>query len=122
MADRRIMWLFADRRPRTLREIATSLGLEQSTINRQVNAAIKRGYVERFDVPGQVSRSHRPTSEGREAFEHDGLARVERLQRVFDDLAPGDPNELLRQLRAFNDAYERQSSRQSPVQVTGDPR
>ncbi|ALG85001.1 MarR family winged helix-turn-helix transcriptional regulator [Gordonia phthalatica] len=106
-----ILWLLSDGRARTLRELSVDLDLEQSTVNRQVNAAMKRGFVERFQIPECVSWMHRPTVEGNEAFNHDGRRRADRLNRVFADLAPGDPESLLRQLRAFNDAYERQGAR-----------
>ena len=43
--------------PRTLRELSVELELEQSTVNRQVNAAIKHGYIERFAVEGSASSS-----------------------------------------------------------------
>ncbi|MFW0787660.1 MarR family winged helix-turn-helix transcriptional regulator [Gordonia sp. CPCC 206044] len=107
-----ILWTLSDGRPRTLRELSDELDLEQSTVNRQVNAAIKHGYLERFEVPGQLSRLIRPTAEGSEAFEHDGMLRAQRLIRVFSDLAPGTPESLLHELRAFNDAYERTDARQ----------
>ncbi|GAC67325.1 MarR family winged helix-turn-helix transcriptional regulator [Gordonia soli] len=102
-----ILLVLADGRARTLRELTEELELEQSTVNRQVNSAINHGYLERFEVPGSVSRMIRPTPAGQEAFEHDGQLRVERLNRVFDDLAPGTPEGLLRELRAFNQAYQR---------------
>ncbi len=102
-----ILWVLSDGTPRTLRELSEGLGLEQSTVNRQVNAAIKHGYLERFAVEGQLSRRIRPTAEGVEAFEHDGRLRAQRLNRVFSDLAPGTPEALLHELRAFNDAYDR---------------
>lgn len=102
-----IMLVLADDRPRTLRNLADQLRLEQSTVNRQVNAAIKHGFLERFDVEGSLSRMIRPTDAGWEAFRHDGMLRVHRLERVFADLSPGDPDALLRELRAFNEAYDR---------------
>ncbi|NED61636.1 MarR family transcriptional regulator, partial [Streptomyces sp. SID10244] len=34
-----ILWVLSDGRPRTLRELSEELDLEQSTVNRQVNAA-----------------------------------------------------------------------------------
>lgn len=105
-----ILWLFDDSRPRTLRELSDELCLEQSTVNRQVNTAIKNGYIERFEVPGQVSRLHRPTDAGRAAFEHDGLRRARSLEAVFADLAPGTPEGLLRELKAYNDAFDRLSA------------
>lgn len=42
-ADMRLLWLLTDGQPRTLRQIAEQLGLEQSTVNRQVNAAVEAG-------------------------------------------------------------------------------
>ena len=106
-----ILWILSDGRPRTLRELTADLQLEQSTVNRQVNAAIKHGYVERFEVEDSLSKMIRPTEAGREAFRRDGLLRAERLEQVFADLAPGSPQALLHELRAFNDAYERTQHR-----------
>ncbi|MFT4124951.1 MAG: MarR family transcriptional regulator [Gordonia sp. (in: high G+C Gram-positive bacteria)] len=102
-----ILLVLSDGRARTLRELADELELEQSTVNRQVNAAIKHGYLERFEVAGSLPRAIRPSTAGREAFIHDGMLRARRLQAVFDDLAPGTPEALLRELRAFNEAYDR---------------
>ncbi|WP_245672914.1 MarR family transcriptional regulator, partial [Aldersonia kunmingensis] len=51
-----ILWTLSDGNPRTLREIGEELDLEQSTVNRQVNAAIRNGYLERFEVDGSISR------------------------------------------------------------------
>lgn len=107
-----ILWTLSDGRDRTLRELSEELDLEQSTVNRQVNAAIKHGYLERFEVTGQLSRLIRPTALGIEAFEHDGMLRAERLVRVFSDLTPGAPDALLHELRSFNDAYDRTIARQ----------
>ncbi|MGB3603346.1 MarR family winged helix-turn-helix transcriptional regulator [Gordonia sp. (in: high G+C Gram-positive bacteria)] len=109
-----ILWLLSDGRARTMRELSEGLELEQSTVNRQVNAAMRHGYLERFQVPGQVSWMHRPTPEGEEAFKLDGGRRAERLNRVFADLAPGDPAVFLAQLRAYNDAHDRQLSHNQP--------
>ncbi|RYE76484.1 MAG: MarR family transcriptional regulator, partial [Myxococcales bacterium] len=47
-ADSRLLWMFSDQQPRTLREIAEELRLEQSTVNRQANAAVKAGVLRRF--------------------------------------------------------------------------
>ncbi|EON32672.1 MULTISPECIES: MarR family winged helix-turn-helix transcriptional regulator [Gordonia] len=106
-----ILWVLSDGRPRTLRELTAELGLEQSTVNRQVNAAIKHGYVERFEVENSLSKLIRPTEEGSKAFRRDGLLRAQRLEQVFADLDPGTPQALLHELRAFNDAYERTQHR-----------
>ena len=57
----RILWRLEECGPLTLREIAEQLQLEQSTINRQVNSAIKHGLVERVPSPGRVGTPVRPT-------------------------------------------------------------
>ncbi len=48
VADMRMLWMFSDGRARTLAQIAGELGLEQSTVNRQVNAALAAGLLDRF--------------------------------------------------------------------------
>jgi len=102
-----ILWILADEQPRTLRQLTERLDLEQSTVNRQVNAAIKNGYLERFEVPDCASKLIRPTALGRREFEHDGELRGQRLTAVLDDLAPGRIADLAHQLRALNDAFDR---------------
>ena len=61
----RLLWVLDDGEPRTLRQLAADLDLEQSTVNRQVNAAIAAGWLERFEVEGSASRLVRPTTPGR---------------------------------------------------------
>ncbi|NDK90943.1 winged helix-turn-helix transcriptional regulator [Gordonia desulfuricans] len=119
-----IMLVLSDGRARTLRELTEELGLEQSTVNRQVNNAIKHGYLERFEVAGSLSRFVRPTDTGREAFHHDGMLRAARIEATFADLAPGTPEGLLRELRAFNQAYDRRVLRETgkDVEATGEHR
>ncbi|MGC5248601.1 MarR family transcriptional regulator [Gordonia sp. DT219] len=117
-----ILLVLSDDRARTLRELTDELDLEQSTVNRQVNAAIKHGHLERFEVEGSLSRLIRPTEYGRDAFVHDGMLRVGRLKQVFADLTPGTPDALLRELRAFNEAYDRTlraERRDDPVREHG---
>ncbi len=104
-ADQRLLWMFSDEEPRTLREIAVALRLEQSTVNRQVNAARKAGLLERTREPGQAAALYRATPEGLERFHHD----LDRAIEVFGlGLAAVDPAErdaLLRNFEAFVDAF-----------------
>jgi DNA-binding MarR family transcriptional regulator len=77
VADGRLLWLFSDRHPRTLRQVSEDLGLEQSTVNRQVNAALAAGLLRRFREPGSTAYLVEATE--------DGLARFERnLERHLD--------------------------------------
>jgi DNA-binding MarR family transcriptional regulator len=103
----RILWRLDESGPLTLRELSEQLQLDQSTINRQVNSAIKQGLVERVPVPGRAGNPVRPTDAGREAFQHDGLLRAEVMGRAIADLGPGRAHDMVAALRAFNDAVDR---------------
>lgn len=70
-ADLRLLWLFADGRHRTLKEIAAELQLEQSTVNRQVNAAMVSGLLTRMRRKGSAAYEFDRTLDGRRVFEED---------------------------------------------------
>lgn len=61
----RILWLLEESGSMTPRELSEELQLERSTITRQVNAALRLGYVERVDVAGRTGRLVRPTPDAR---------------------------------------------------------
>ena len=102
----RLLWMLSDGTPRTLRQLAECLDLEQSTVNRQVNAALSAGYVERFAVEGSASKLVRPTAAGEEAFDHDGQIRAALISRALDDLGDDRAARLIGDLRAYNDAWD----------------
>lgn len=103
-ADGRLLWLLSDGRPRTLREIAEALRLEQSTVNRQVNGALAAGLLRRFTEPGRSARLIEPTPEGAATFER---ATDLALGAFADGLAAlGDEaGEFLDLLERFAGAY-----------------
>ena len=102
----RVLWVLSDGEPRTLRQLAADLDLEQSTINRQVNAAITAGWLERYDVEGSASRLVRPTTAGAEAYGHDGLVRARVIRAALDRLGPERAAEVVDGLRELNDAWD----------------
>jgi DNA-binding MarR family transcriptional regulator len=102
----RLLWVLDDGEPRTLRRLAADLDLEQSTVNRQVNAAIGAGWLERYDVAGSASRLVRPTPAGAEAFRHDGRIRAAAIRAALDELGPERAGVLIEVLTAFNDAWD----------------
>jgi DNA-binding MarR family transcriptional regulator len=114
----RILWRLDESGPLTLRELSEQLQLDQSTINRQVNSAIKQGLVERVAVPGRGGNPVRPTAAGQEAFQHDGLLRADVMGEAITDLGPGRAEALVEALRAFNDAVDRVDP---TPQVTDEP-
>ncbi|MQY25994.1 MarR family winged helix-turn-helix transcriptional regulator [Nocardia aurantia] len=75
VADLRLLWLFNDHRPRTLREIVDELGLERSTVNRQVNAALASGLLRRYREDGANAHLVEATPSGLQAFER-GVSEI----------------------------------------------
>jgi len=110
----RLLWLLTEGPSRTLRELADELQLDQSTVNRQVNAAIKHGLVERYAVPDSPSRLLRPTAAGRAAYVHDAALRAEVYQAVLDELGADRSGALVAELRELNDGLDRAHSRLRP--------
>jgi DNA-binding MarR family transcriptional regulator len=111
----RVLWLLTEGPPRTLKELADELQLDQSTVNRQVNAAIKRGLVERYAVAASPSRLLRPTPAGSAAYVHDGAIRAEVYNRVLDELGEGRADALVAELRELNDGLDRAHSQVRPA-------
>jgi DNA-binding MarR family transcriptional regulator len=103
----RILWRLEERGPLTQRELADDLHLEQSTINRQVNSAIRQGFVEREAAPGRGASPIRPTQAGRDAYLHDGRLRADLIARAIEDLGAQRTRDMVASLRAFNDAVDR---------------
>ena len=107
----KLLWILSDDRPRTLRELADELGLDLSTINRQVNAAVRAGLLERFSVPDSPSRPVRATAEGRRLYDHDSAIHADLLRSVRAEMGADAARDLIRSLGAFNDAYESRAAR-----------
>ena len=105
----RLLWVLSDDQPRTLRQLAEELALDLSTINRQVNAAVRAGVLERFSVPGSPSKPVRPTEEGRRLYRHDSAVHADLLRSVLAEMGPEAARDLIRSLAAFNDALERRT-------------
>ncbi|WP_148613550.1 MarR family winged helix-turn-helix transcriptional regulator [Nocardioides rubriscoriae] len=110
----RLLWVLDDGEPRTLRQLAHDLDLEQSTVNRQVNAAIAAGWLERYDVAGSASRLVRPTAAGAQAYRHDGLVRAGTIRAALDALGPARTASVIEGLRALNDAWDGVLERDEP--------
>lgn len=100
----RILLLLVEEGPKSLRELADELQLEQSTISRQVTAAIGHGLVERY---GGSPRLVRPTDAGREAYLHDGRLRGEVWSRAIEELGSDRGDRLIAALHDFNEALDR---------------
>jgi DNA-binding MarR family transcriptional regulator len=104
-AGQRLLWLLTDDQPRSLRQIAEALHLEQSTVNRQVNAAVAGGHLARTRPPGGGPYVFTPTDQGRAAFHQETASTLDRYRDVLDQLGPEDTADLLRLLGRFVDLY-----------------
>lgn len=110
----RLLWLLTEGPPRTLRDLADELQLDPSTVNRQVNAAIKHGLVERYAVDDSPSRLLRPTEAGRAAYLHDGRLRGEVYAAVLDELGTERSQALVAELHELNERLDQAHSRLRP--------
>lgn len=87
-ADLRLLWLLADGQSRTLKEISTELRLEQSTVNRQVNAALGSGLVVRRRRQGEGAYEFERTESGRHIFEEDTGRTLGVYAAALDRMGP----------------------------------
>jgi DNA-binding MarR family transcriptional regulator len=104
-ADLRILWLLSDGEPRTLKDIAQQLGLEQSTVNRQVNAAVGAGRLEKFRPEPGGSYRVRCTDAGTEVFERDVEISLNAYEEALASLGDADAEQLLTLMDRFLQAY-----------------
>lgn len=104
-ADLRILWMFADDQPRTLKEIAAELSLEQSTVNRQINAAMAEGLLQRSRRPGSPAHEISRTEKGTQVFEDDVAKSLMAFTSGLDAL--GDRvDDFLADFTRFVEAYD----------------
>lgn len=104
-ADNRLLWLLTSEGPRTMREISESLGLEQSTVNRQVNAALDRGLVDRVEREGSAARAIRITAAGQELFSSTLDGGMVVLGKALDALPASQREGFVEQYLTFSQAY-----------------
>jgi len=96
-----------ERTPLSLKQLAEAFRLDQSTVNRQVNALQKAGHVERIaDPDGGTALLIRPTTAGRRALRRDRDVARSQVARVLGDWSDRDVAALHRLLRKFNTSIE----------------
>ncbi|QGH69052.1 MarR family winged helix-turn-helix transcriptional regulator [Pseudactinotalea sp. HY158] len=120
-AERRLLWLLADGRPRTFREIAEELGLEQSTVNRQVNGAAADGLVESIEIrPRQV----RPSDAGLRSFTGSISHQLDTYEAALARFDPADRENFTSLLGQFVAHYaeaaaDAEAARDRPPRAPG---
>ena len=102
-ADLRLLWLLSDGRERTQRQISSELNLEQSTVNRQVNSALRAGHLERRSAESGAA-TLTATADGLHRYETDVAALMDIMGAAMAAL--GEEQEpFLVSLATFVEAY-----------------
>lgn len=86
VSEMRLLWVLQEPSEWTLRDIAEHLGLEQSTVNRQVNAAVAAGLVNKLSGSDQPTYLFRISEEGTRMFAACAGQALDRYQAALDDL------------------------------------
>ncbi|MGP9746558.1 MarR family winged helix-turn-helix transcriptional regulator [Brachybacterium sp. AOP29-B2-41] len=104
-ADLRILWLFSDNASRTLKDVAHELGLEQSTVNRQMNAVVAEGLLDRKREAGDTAYRFARTAAGRDAFEADLAISLNGYEAALGAMSEEDAETFLRLMDLYLGAY-----------------
>lgn len=104
VAEGRLLWLLRDGEARTLRQVAEELDLEQSTVNRQVHAALESGVIRRFRAEDHPAYLLDITDEGRRRFGADLDRQLTVHQSALDAIPPAQQQTFLDHLSAYLDA------------------
>lgn len=107
-ADMRLLWLLLDSGPQSLSEVTAGLGLERSTVNRQVNAAVEAGLLAKARVPGSTAYQVSLTDEGQRAFERGARHFLSSIECTLAEMGPRDAAMLIDLVERFVDVYGRQ--------------
>ncbi len=94
--------------PMTLKELSRALGLDTSTIHRQVGGLLRHGYVcYAASSPSQVGRRITWTEPGRDALIAARTLYKEGLNKVVGDWSAAKQTRFMELLREFNQDVER---------------
>jgi DNA-binding MarR family transcriptional regulator len=101
--------------PLSLRQLAEAFRLDQSTVNRQVNALLRGDLVERVPDPdGGLARLLRPTRHGLAMLRRDRRVACEQVGQVLAGWSARDVAELRRLLEKLNTSIEALEGRPWP--------
>lgn len=99
----------------SLRQLAEAFRLDQSTVNRQINALRRDHLVERVSDPdGGVAHLLRPTRRGLALLHRDRVVARRQLGQVLDGWDAGDIARLHELLERLNTSIERLEGRPWP--------
>lgn len=100
----------------TFSDLQAMLGLEQSTLNRQVNSLVRAGYVMREPVgKARVPARYIVTPEGQEAWVNEREMTLGALEMLMSDWTEGEREIFAQLLRRFNLSIESQTGLSWPA-------
>ncbi|MDF3313333.1 helix-turn-helix domain-containing protein [Rhodococcus sp. T2V] len=105
LAERRLIALLSDGQARTLRAISEEARLEQSTVNRQVNAALAAGLLERCRTAGSRAQLIAVSDKGLAAYRKDSVWGRRAFTSAMMELGEDDSTAFCELLERFADAY-----------------
>lgn len=101
--------------PMNLKQLAEAFRLDPSTVNRQVNALLRAGLVEKVaDPTGAVARVLRPTATGLDLLHRERALIQEQLGQVLEGWDATDVEDLRRLLEKLNTSIEALEGRPWP--------
>jgi DNA-binding MarR family transcriptional regulator len=101
--------------PMNLKQLAEAFRLDPSTVNRQVNALLRAGLVEKVPDPaGAVARVLRPTTKGLDLLHRDRAILQEQVGRVLEGWDTAEVDDLRRLLERLNTSIEALEGRPWP--------
>ncbi|MCM3883676.1 MarR family winged helix-turn-helix transcriptional regulator [Frankia sp. R82] len=115
----RILWALAESGPSTMAELETALHLEQSTVSRQVKAAIGRGLVESHMLPGSRRRLFQATSEGARIYQQEAVLQSDVFKKALAEFGPARFRSFTTELTALNDALDHAATAADPATSHG---
>ncbi|WP_431493283.1 MarR family winged helix-turn-helix transcriptional regulator [Glutamicibacter sp.] len=96
--------------PMTIAELSHALRLDNSTLQRQVTAAIKDGHLERIaDPQGNVARKICLTASGSEKLSDARALSITALEQILGDWSSADVEQFAQYLNRFNSSIEEYS-------------
>ena len=96
--------------PMTITELSQALRLDNSTLQRQVTAAIKDGYLERIaDPQGNVARKICLTAMGAQRLSDSRALSIASLEQILGDWSSADIEQFAKYLNRFNSSIEEYS-------------
>jgi DNA-binding MarR family transcriptional regulator len=101
--------------PLNLKQLSEAFRLDPSTVNRQVNALLRAGLLEKVEDPdGAVARVLRPTAKGLDLLRRDRALVQQQVGRVVEGWDRHDIDELGRLLEKLNTSIEALEGRPWP--------